>query len=187
MGRSILAEVIEMPYRCNRNQFQLQPIEAGPMAPQTHRKENARAADVFRLDDSWVYKITVLADLVARKVSAVVAETSGLNLSQWRVLAAVADEPGRTSSEVVAVTPMDKAIVSRAVRVLIDMGLLRREASQEDGRRAHLQLTDEGEAVYRRLVEALDRSGASGLQLLPGEEGAALNARLDALIEDYQS
>ena len=75
----------------------------------------------------------MLADKIARRTTKIVKE-HGLNLSQWRVLAAIADVPGRTSAEVVGITPMDKGIVSRATRALLDMGLIRRLASQSDGR-----------------------------------------------------
>ncbi|MEM6913076.1 MAG: MarR family winged helix-turn-helix transcriptional regulator [Pseudomonadota bacterium] len=140
----------------------------------------------FTLETAWSYKVTVLADLVARRVAAVVQTTSGLNLSQWRVLAAVADKPGRTSTEVVDITPMDKPIVSRAVQVLVDRGFLRREASQEDGRRSYLRLTAEGEGTYAAIVEALTKTGAAGLDLLSGGELAAFNRQLDEMITQYR-
>ncbi|MEO1656515.1 MAG: MarR family winged helix-turn-helix transcriptional regulator [Pseudomonadota bacterium] len=143
-------------------------------------------APTFALDTAWSYKVTVLADLVAKRVAAEVQKTSGLNLSQWRVLAAIADKPGRTSTEVVEITPMDKPIVSRAVQALVDRGFLLREASQEDGRRSYLRLTDEGEETYRAIVSALSDSGAFGLDVLSGDELTAFNRELDDIIEKYR-
>ena len=106
---------------------------------------------VLKLDQYWPYLVTVLADRIARRTSALV-KTEGLNLSQWRVLAAIAEVPGRTSVEVVTVTPMDKGIVSRATKALLEMGLVRRVASQLDGRISHLHLTQSGDALYHRLM-----------------------------------
>ena len=106
---------------------------------------------VLRLDDFWPYQVTVLADRIARRTTRIVKEHH-LNLSQWRVLAAVAEVPGRTSGEVVTITPMDKGIVSRATKALLEMGLLRREASQSDGRISHLHLTASGLILYRQLI-----------------------------------
>lgn len=140
---------------------------------------------MLALDESWIYKVSVLADRVARRVGAVVQQASGLNLSQWRVLAAVADKPGRTSAEVVRITPMDKAIVSRAVRVLIDEGLLRREASQNDGRRSYLRLTDNGWTVYERIVLALTASGVAGSSRMSDNKRVDFNAELDRLISAF--
>ena len=107
--------------------------------------------DVMRLASYWPYQVTVLADQIARRTSSVVKRYE-LNLSQWRVLAAVADKPGRTSAEVVTITPMDKGIVSRATKALLTMGLLTRVASQSDGRVSYLHMTDRGQQLYRTIL-----------------------------------
>ncbi|MEO1041749.1 MAG: MarR family winged helix-turn-helix transcriptional regulator [Pseudomonadota bacterium] len=156
------------------------------MQPAKSKRQSSEQAPNFALDTAWSYKVTVLADLVARRVAAVVQATSGLNLSQWRVLAAVADKPGRTSTEVVEITPMDKPIVSRAVQVLVDRGCLRREASQEDGRRSYLRLTTKGESTYAAIVAALAETGAAGIDLLSGDELAAFNRQLDETIAKFR-
>lgn len=111
--------------------------------------------NVLQLSSYWPYQITVLADRIARRTSAIVKE-KGLNLSQWRVLAAIAEKPGRTSVEVVTITPMDKGIVSRATKALLEMGYLRREASQKDGRISHLYLTDDGSNMYQVLMPQVE-------------------------------
>lgn len=141
--------------------------------------------DVFRLQDAWVYQVSVLADKIARRVTQVVAEAGGLSLSQWRVLAAVADKPGRTATDVVEVTPMDKVLVSRAVRALVERGLLRREASQQDGRVSHLALTAPGQALYHRLIKALGSTGAHGAGCLSQDQEQRLAQQLSELIASY--
>lgn len=137
------------------------------------------------LEESWAYKVTVLADMVARRIAPIVQSVSGLNLSQWRVLAAVADHPGCTASQVVEVTPMDKGIVSRAVSYLIERNLVERRASPSDGRVSHLFLTPEGDAVYAALVAAIDREQASGRGLLPPAVEAEALQLLHGLISAY--
>ena len=127
--------------------------------------QNPDTERVLELTAYWPYQITVLADRIARRTSRVVKE-HGLNLSQWRVMAAVAEVPGRTSVEVVTVTPMDKGIVSRATKALLTMGLLRREASQLDGRISHLFLTEAGIQLYRGMfpeIEDIIRRAQEGL------------------------
>jgi len=103
------------------------------------------------------YQITVLADRIARRIAAVASAHGGLNLSQWRVLAAIAEAPGRTAQEVAALTPMDKAIVSRAVSALLEQDMLVRKASQSDGRLGHLFLTALGETRYRAIARDVRR------------------------------
>lgn len=140
---------------------------------------------VLSLDRAWIYKVTVLADLVARRVGAAVQSACGLNLSQWRVMAALADDPGCTATVVVQRTPMDKGLVSRAVGTLVTRGIVERRASPDDGRLSHLWLTDEGKRVYEAILEVLAQSGADGLATLPESREGALLSLLDEAIEQY--
>ncbi|MDF1770134.1 MarR family transcriptional regulator [Maricaulis sp.] len=125
-----------------------------PEAPQVLKDQADR--EPIRLTEYWPYQITVLADRIARLTAAIVKREAGLNLSQWRVLAAIAEAPGRTAAEVVTVTPMDKGIVSRATKALLEAGLVVRRASQADGRVSHLYLTGKGMGVYAHLRDAVE-------------------------------
>ena len=143
---------------------------------------------VLRLDHYWPYQIAVLSDRIARRTTRIVKE-HGLNLSQWRVLAAVAEQPGRTAVEVVRITPMDKGIVSRATRGLLDLGLIRREASQLDGRLSHLFLTDAGADLYETLtpqVEAITLGVADTLDTTQQERLTAMLRDLMQVIPDLR-
>ncbi|WP_417467559.1 MarR family winged helix-turn-helix transcriptional regulator [Maricaulis sp.] len=165
---------------------------------------------VLQLDSYWPYQLTVLADHISRHTAAIVKRHAGLNLSQWRVMAAIAERPGRTAAEVVAVTPMDKGIVSRATKALLEAGLVVRTASQDDGRISHLHLTDGGEAVYQSLVPrvesvsiqaqsalgaperqqfetSLKRLSSLLLQLGPDDQPDGTNARQAAMDVDTNS
>ena len=125
------------------------------------------------LDNFWAYQVVVLADQVSRYTLDVVRTEANLNQSQWRVLAAVADRPGRSAAEVTAVTPMDKTIVSRAVASLIKDGLIKRTPSAEDKRRGALEMTKLGTERYAlisaKLAEPLNAS------MLDGESTAEFN------------
>lgn len=109
----------------------------------------------LKLDAFWPYQTVVLADLVSRNTHGVLKAHSDLNLSQWRVLAAIAEAPGRTAAEVTAVTPMDKGIVSRAVASLIEGHLIARTPDPDDKRRAALHLTPQGQSDYNRVARHL--------------------------------
>ena len=139
------------------------------------------AENVLRLADFWPYQITVLSDRIARRTSRSVKE-EGLNLSQWRVMAAIAEAPGRTSVEVVTVTPMDKGLVSRATKALLTMGHVRREASQSDGRLSHLYLTSKGVQLYRRLLPLVKAVLEGAETQLSEKEQRRLSEQLQELI-----
>ncbi len=111
----------------------------------------------IELDDFWPYQVVVLADQISRHTLSVVREQSGLNLSQWRVLAAVAGKPGRSAAEVTSVTPMDKTIVSRAVASLIEIGLIQKSPTSRDKRRQSLATTEAGLEIYTKISKHLNR------------------------------
>ena len=110
----------------------------------------------IELDAFWPYQIAVLADQVSRYTREVVRQDSNLNLSQWRVLAAVAERPGRTSKDVTAITPMDKTIVSRAVASLIKAGLIEKITDATDRRLISLHTTQSGSDIYTKIAGHLN-------------------------------
>lgn len=110
----------------------------------------------IELDNFWPYQVVVLADQISRHTLSVVRRNSDLNLSQWRVLAAVAEKPGRSAAEVTDVTPMDKTIVSRAVASLIDVGLIKKTQTVHDKRRLALTVTEAGQAIYHDISAELN-------------------------------
>jgi len=115
------------------------------------------------LDDFWPYQAVVLADQISRYTLSVVRAEANLNLSQWRVLAAVAEEPGRTAAQVTAITPMDKTIVSRAVSSLLEAGLVKKSSDNTDKRRSSLSATPSGLVIYETIAHILNNGMVSSL------------------------
>lgn len=144
--------------------------------------ESPPPSHVLQLASYWPYQVAVVADRLARRIARIV-KAHGLNLSQWRVLAAVAEVPGRSSTEVVALTPMDKGVVSRAGRALVDRGLLRREASASDARWRHLYLTAEGQALYGEILPEVRAAVGALDQELSEVDRRRLTALLAALMD----
>jgi DNA-binding MarR family transcriptional regulator len=109
----------------------------------------------IRLDDFLPYRLAVLSHRLSEALAAIYEDLHRLSTPQWRVMAAVADVPGRTAQDVVRMTPMEKATVSRAVAALIGRGFLKREADDRDGRAARLFLTEAGRAAYADIAPAV--------------------------------
>lgn len=125
------------------------------------------------LDNFWAYQVVVLADQVSRYTLNVVRTEANLNQSQWRVLAAIADKPGRSAAEVTTVTPMDKTIVSRAVASLIKLDMIKRTPSENDKRIAALEMTALGAERYGLISAKL--SETLNAAILDGASTAEFN------------
>lgn len=81
------------------------------------------------------------------------APSSGKDLSRNLVLNVVAERTGETTVGAVAEElGADQSVASRLVSDCIQHGYLRREASQQDGRRTVLRLTSDGEALRDRFA-----------------------------------
>ena len=107
---------------------------------------------------------------MSRGIASVYEDQHGLTAAQWRVMAAVAEQPGTTAQMVVEITPMDKVTVSRAVAALCEMELLQRQASKTDGRLALLSLTKAGRNINRQIYpRALDYAEQLQQGLTPDE------------------
>lgn len=135
------------------------------------------------LDSFLPYQITRLANLLSQRTAVIAREAAGLTLSQWRVLAAVADRPACTAREVVAVTPMDKGAVSKAVKSLIDMNMLRREASRDDGRISLLNLSPKGRRAYLAIATEVRQLEDRLYAGLAAQEGRAFLEKLKSMAE----
>ncbi|MEL7019490.1 MAG: helix-turn-helix domain-containing protein [Pseudomonadota bacterium] len=109
---------------------------------------------VINLNDFLPYQLVVLADKIDRRTAKIARERGDLSLSQWRVMAAVAGKAGTTARDVVAATPMDKGIVSRALATMVKRGLIDRRASAADARLSHLFLTARGTKLYSCRVDS---------------------------------
>jgi len=145
-------------------------------------KKDSKQNKVIKLEGYWPYLVTVISERIARRTSKIVKEEAGLNLSQWRVMAAIGDVPGRTSVEVVTITPMDKGIVSRATKALLEQGLVRRKASQTDGRISYLFLTKKGQRVYETLVPSVEGILSRAEEALSEESQEELCSQLRRLM-----
>jgi DNA-binding MarR family transcriptional regulator len=78
---------------------------------------------------------------------------SAKDLSRNLVLNVIADAPGETTvGGLAAEMGVAQPVASRTVAACIEDGLLRRAASQSDGRRTVLELTEHGEAERRRFA-----------------------------------
>lgn len=91
--------------------------------------------------------------------------------------------PALSAAEVAERTAMDKVAVSRAVGRLMAAGRVRRKTDSADRRRSVLDLTAEGQKLYRRITPLLLKYEAELLKGLDVTERRLLTGLLDRLQE----
>lgn len=103
------------------------------------------------------YFLTAIGNAVSRGASRVYLREFGVGIIEWRVMAMLAVEPGIMANRICHVVSLDKAAVSRSLRVLEGRGYVAAEASA-DPRRYSYTLTETGYDLHDRIMRlALQR------------------------------
>ncbi len=137
----------------------MKPIPSGPLP-------SDGGAPPLDLEHFLPFRLSVLANRVTRAVARVYARRFQLSAPEWRTMAVLGRYGAMTANSVVERTAMDKVRVSRAVARLLAHERVTRRTDPDDRRRAILDLTPEGRAVYAKVVPmvlAVENELLSGL------------------------
>jgi len=146
----------------------MKPIPSSPSASESE----ALALD---LEHFLPFRLSVLANRVTRAVARVYARRFQLSAPEWRTMAVLGRYGAMTANSVVERTAMDKVRVSRAVARLLAGERVTRRTDPDDRRRAILDLTPEGRAVYAKVVPMVLAVESELLSDLSAEERALLD------------
>lgn len=106
----------------------------------------------LRLERFLPALITWAAHRLAANNSIVYRDKFDVTLTEWRVMLHLTAEPGSSAAQLAHAIGYDKASISRTVGSLAQRGLLCERAHASDGRALHLDLTEQGEKLYREIL-----------------------------------
>lgn len=135
----------------------------------------------LQLEHFLPYRLSLLSNLASRAIAMHYQETHGLTTTQWRIIAVLRQFAGLTASELVERTAMDKVAIHRAVRGLMEKGLVRRREASDDRRRLRLSLSDAGIFLHSQVAPKAIQFEAELLACLNQDEQAQLEKILDKL------
>lgn len=134
-------------------------------------------------DDALVYRLLRLVNLLAKPFPSRYGTRHRLSLPEWRIMMALAAHPGMTATQLADWTGMHVMNVSRGVARLVRMRRVVREIDPADRRRALLQLSPGGRALFRRIAPGAQAREDTVRAALSEREMATLRRLLDRLIE----
>ena len=102
----------------------------------------------LKLDDFLPYRLSIASNRVSAAIASAYQALFGLKISEWRLVAVIAEGPGMTQQALGLATRMDKVTVSRAAAALVERGLVARQPNPGDQRSHMLVLTATGRALY---------------------------------------
>ncbi len=111
----------------------------------------------------------------------ILSKSAGLSLSQWRIMVMIETHGKITPTTFVQLTKFDKGLVSRTIKGMIKLGLLRSESSETDQRSHLIDMTGKGLAVFEKARPYMRKRQSCLLDCLTFAEREALFQTFDKL------
>ncbi len=137
----------------------------------------------MQLSDFFPYRLAVLADQVSQCMAQVYAARFQLTRDEWRVLAALHQNPTMKTGDAIAHTTIEKMQASRAITRLEDGGFVSRTEDEHDRRHRVLSLTPAGKALVKKIIPLVQAREAFLLADLDDQEREVLDRVLGKLTE----
>lgn len=125
------------------------------------------------------YLLSRVSNAVSEGLAGVYRDSADLGLTEWRLIAVLAAQPGIAATELVRITLLDKVAISRALKRLLARKLVRRTTVRNDRRQRRLRLSDAGVALYEEIAPQVAARERELLAML-GDDG---RAQLEALLQ----
>ena len=142
---------------------------------------NGNTRKLLNLERYLPYRLSILSNRVSGKVAETYSDKFSLSITEWRIMAVLGEYPGASADQVSLKTQIEKSILSRAIRKLLQRHLVQRELNPTDRRRSMLSLTTAGETVYDDIVPVARSMERELLACFSGEERAQFGELVDRL------
>ena len=139
------------------------------------------------LDGTVTHRLHTLQKLSDRLTQQAYAGDAGIALGEGRCLAAIGAFSPLSVNDLATMANLNKGQASRAAQVLVDNGLVRKEASATDGRGVVLNLTAQGARVWQRLMAVIERRNQEIVSCLNESEQRQFSQLLDRLVAHAQA
>ena len=146
----------------------------------------AALGPVGRLEDFIPYKLAVVANRLSQSIGRLFESEFDIQIAEWRILMALYAYGSLVFTEVVDRTSMDKARVSRAQRLLAEVGLIATTSDPGDRRKLILALTAKGRRMCADILPKAAEREHWFLQVLTHAEHRQLDVILDKLMRRSQ-
>ncbi|WP_020400718.1 MarR family winged helix-turn-helix transcriptional regulator [Kordiimonas gwangyangensis] len=145
-----------------------------PPARKRYFKLTDRINDPLDLMAHVPFRIATASNLLALNRDLSVRQDIDLDVREMRVLINIGSYMPIKSADIAYQSRMDSYTVSRAVKALRKAGLIDFEPVPTSKRAKNLVLTEKGEAVYRNIIDVMDRRAQLLDEVLTGDEKAQL-------------
>lgn len=133
------------------------------------------------IEDLLLYRLTRLTAISSAPVLRLMEGRFGISRREWRILAHVAVHGVVSPSNLAVLSNLDRPRASRAIGQLLHKGLIQRELTPGDHRRARVSLTEAGQALYNDVFPVVTQVNCALLEVLDDAQLAQLEQTLQTL------
>ena len=123
----------------------------------------------------WIERANAALMLQTEKIA---QEKEQITTRQWWIIADMFAERPETAAELCRIADIDKGLLSRNLKVLIEKGLVETRDDPKDQRRQIISLTERGEALHNRLLPVMQERNQSIIRDFTDKE---IEAAVDVL------
>ena len=149
------------------------------------RAESAEPADnsaaTLPLHQFLTYRLARVQAKLNTQANRILRATSGITLTQWRVIALVGAAGQARLSDLAKAAALDKGLLSRAVKTLVEDGSILTRTDENDHRAQVLSLSGKGQQIFERTLPVTRARQHRLREGLTEEELAVFRQVLDKL------
>jgi DNA-binding MarR family transcriptional regulator len=150
-------------------------------------KNHARGRDILDLGAFLPYRLSVLAQRLSRDIEEHQRRRHKLAMKDWKVMQVMAVHGELLPADIRRLGTQNKAQISRALKCLLDRGLVAKLPRPDDSRTFGVSLTEAGWAIYETMaprMRARQEEILGGLSAGDAKELRRLLDRLEASLGD---
>ncbi len=151
------------------------------MSPSADSPGSVDADTDLPISQFLTYRLVRVQARLNAQAGSLLRETCGITLTQWRILSQIGALGATTAKAVAQNADMDKGLISRNLKTLVESGLVLVSPDDRDNRVQHLKLTAQGRAVFDRMLPIMQRRQRKLRDSLTEDEFATLHSALDKL------
>ncbi len=151
--------------------------------PMTNAKRKKPGRDILDLDEFLPHRFAALAQSLSREIEERHRKQHKLPMKDWKVMQALALHGELMPSDIHRLGVQNKAQISRALKCLLDRGLVAKRPHPDDNRTFSVSMTEEGWAIYGAIVPQMRQRQDEIIGNMPDAEVDELR-RLLARLED---
>lgn len=115
-----------------------------------HTDENS--ASELQLEHFLTYRMARVQAKLNAQATRILREHADITLTQWRLIILLEAQGQTTAAHLSRVAAMDKGLISRNIKFLVDLGLVDTQRDEIDSRSHHLKLTEAGHKMQSNLM-----------------------------------